>query len=154
MFDLIWFSAISALFLRGERRLLPFNFFDSRVRSTTLWSFLTGSGQEIIRVEIEADKKKARIRDRTCRERSAKACEGKYTRRRENSSIHSVLHFIVHPILQFDSFLFFNSIRSFYFFVFFYASGRTTDALLSTKRRVATVCHSFPFDGAYHNPWA
>ena len=82
------------------------------------------------------------------------AQRGKYTRRRESSSIHSVLHFIVHPILQFDSFLFFNSIRSFYFFVFFYASGRTTDALLSTKRRVATVCHSFPFDGAYHNPWA
>ncbi len=34
------------------------------------------------------------------------------------------------------------------------ASGRTTDALLSTKHRVATVCHSFPFDGTYHNPWA
>ena len=42
------------------------------------------------KVEIEADEKKARIRNRTCRERNAKACKGKYTRRREKFILSSI----------------------------------------------------------------
>ena len=59
------------------------------------------------KVEIEADKKKARIRDRTCREESAKASEGKYTRRREKSFVSSIL-------CSFNSFLSFIHFLSFF----------------------------------------
>ena len=66
------------------------------------------------KVEIEADQKKARIRDRTWREESAKASEGKYTRRREKLFVSSILCSFNSSILRS-----FNSFLSFIHFSFF-----------------------------------
>ena len=70
------------------------------------------------KVEIEADKKKARIRDRTCREESAKASEGKYTRRREKLFVSSILCSLNSSIL-----CSFNSFLSFIHFLSFFITG-------------------------------